>query len=251
MNQTVPVAHRRRERILDAAEHAFAEFGFAGASLRHIVQGAGVNLATVYYYFGSKNGLMEAVLKRRLGPLRAEHLELLRRFVQEAGGRPLPVEKILEAMLLPPLRLAAAPAAQREAVTRLIGRIVTEPDPQTQEILRGQRAEVRAAFLRALQAALPGVATAELQWRIEFIWGALAFILCNPRKLEQETEGACNPFDTDKVAAEMIEFFSAGFRALGDATRGPARRDPRQKSQRKAGSEIRAWGAEASSGVEP
>src|SRR5258708_7111630 len=139
----------RRTRILDAAENAFADHGYNGASMRAIVHEAGVNLATAYYHFGSKNGLMEAVLKRRFGPLRLEHLELLRQFECEANGRPLRVEKILEAMLLPPLRLVDAPSAKRQAITRLIGRIVTEPDAQTQEILRGQRLEVRAAFLKA------------------------------------------------------------------------------------------------------
>src|ERR1035441_10088279 len=95
----------RQTRILDAAENAIAELGFAGASLRHIVLEAQVNLATVYYYFGSKHGLMEAVLKRRFGPLRQEHLALLLEFERAAKGRPLTVEKVLEAMLLPPLRL--------------------------------------------------------------------------------------------------------------------------------------------------
>src|SRR5512140_2669371 len=99
-----PSAPDRQTRILDAAENAIGEHGFAGASLRHIVLEARVNLATVYYYFGSKRGLMEAVLKRRLGPLRQEHLALLREVGAAAKGRPLPVEKVLEAMLLPPLR---------------------------------------------------------------------------------------------------------------------------------------------------
>ena len=203
----------RQAKILDAAENAFAEHGYNGASMRDIVQGAGVNLATVYYYFGSKTGLMEAVLKRRFGPLRREHLEILGQFERAAKGRPLAVEKILEAMLRPPLDLVAAPTAKRHAVTRLIGRIVTEPDPQTQEILRGQRAEVRAAFLKALQASLPKVSAADLQWRMEFVWGALGFILCNPSTIAAETQGACNPVDAGKVLAEMIDFFAAGFRA--------------------------------------
>jgi AcrR family transcriptional regulator len=201
-------------RILDAAENAVAELGFAGASLREIVRQARVNLATVYYYFGSKRGLMEAVLKRRFGPLREEHLALLRQFEAAAKGRPLSVEKILEGMLLPPLRLAAKAPAKHQAVTRLIGRIVAEPDPEVQEVLRSQRAEVRVAFLKALQRSLPRAPLPHLQWRIEFVWGALAFVLCNPRKLELETRGACSLAKTDEVLAEMIHFFSPGFRAL-------------------------------------
>jgi AcrR family transcriptional regulator len=200
-------------RILDAAENAIAELGFAGASLRHIVVEARVNLATVYYYFRSKRGLMEAVLKRRFGPLREEHLARLRQLETAAKGGPLPVEKVLEAMLLPPLRLAATAPAQRQTVTRLIGRIVTEPNPRIQEVLRTQRAEVRTAFLKALQRSLPGARLPDLLWGVEFVWGALAFTLCNPRKIEVETRGACNPAQVERVLAEMIRFFSAGFRA--------------------------------------
>jgi AcrR family transcriptional regulator len=201
-------------RILDAAENAVAELGFAGASLREIVRQAQVNLATVYYYFGSKRGLMEAVLKRRFGPLREEHLALLREFEAAANGRPLSVEKILEGMLLPPLRLAAKAPAKHHAVTRLIGRIVTEPNPQIQEVLRTQRAEVRIAFQKALQRSLPKAPLADLLWCMEFVWGALGFVLCNPRKLEVETRGACDLAKTNEVLAEMLHFFSPGFRAL-------------------------------------
>ncbi len=208
-----------RTRILDAAENAIAEKGFAGASLRHIVLEAQVNLAMVYYYFGSKRGLMGAVLKRRFGPLRQEHLALLREFEGAAKGRPLSVEKILEAMLRPPLRLAAQASASHQAITRLIGRIVSEPNPETQEMLRSQRAEVRNAFLKALQHSLPWVPLPCLQWRVEFIWGALAFTLCNPRKIEIETRGACNPANTEKVLGEMLQFFSAGFSALARGKR--------------------------------
>jgi AcrR family transcriptional regulator len=207
----------RQARILDAAETAFAEFGFDGASLRRIVLQAGVNLATVYYYFQSKEGLQEAVLKRRFGPLRDEQLGLLKQFEQQARGQPLPVEKILEAMLLPPLRLLAAEPAKRQAVTRLIGRIVTEPNPQTQEALRCQGRDVRAAFLRALEIALPHTPPPELRWRLEFVWGGLGFLLCNSHRIAKESHGACDPADTRQLLAEMIQFFSPGFQAPAPA----------------------------------
>jgi len=208
-----PTETSRQTRILDAAEIAFADFGFAGASLREIVGQARVNLATVYYYFGSKRGLLAAVFERRFGPLRQEHLELLGRLEAEAKGKPLPVEKILTAMLTPPLRLAGAASARHKAVLRLIGRALTVPNPQTQELLHQQHREVRAAYLAALRRSLPDLPEPDLQWRFQFFWGALALILCNPGRIEKMTGGACNPADTKAVLSQMTAFCAAGFRA--------------------------------------
>jgi AcrR family transcriptional regulator len=202
-----------KDQILNAAEKMFADAGFEGTSLRDIVREAGVNLATVYYYFSSKAGLIAAVIDRRLGPLRKEHLELLRQREAAAANRPLPMEQILEALLLPPLRLAEARSPQSRAVTRLIGRIVTEPNPRFQELLRNQHERVRNAFLDAFRRSLPALSPADIQWRFEFFWGALAFILCNPRKIEKMSRGACNPADTREVMAQMMRFFTAGFGA--------------------------------------
>lgn len=202
----------RKTRILDAAEHAFADFGFVGASLRQIVLDAKVNLATVYYYFKSKEGLMAAVIERRFGPLRQAQFELLQKYEREAQGQPLPLEKILDVMLVP-LRQVGANSVKSRAIRRLIGRIVTEPNPQFQDILRPQQEKVRAAYLQALQRSLPGLPLADLQWRIEFFWGSLAFILCNPRKIEKMSSGACNPADMPTALAQMMTFFSTGFRA--------------------------------------
>jgi AcrR family transcriptional regulator len=56
------------QRILDAAELLFVEHGFAGTSMRQITSAAGVNIAAVNYYFGSKDGLFQAVFERRAEP---------------------------------------------------------------------------------------------------------------------------------------------------------------------------------------
>ncbi len=202
-----------KDRILDAAEKMFAEAGFDGTSLRDIVREAGVNLAMVYYYFESKAGLIATVIERRLGPLRREHLERLQQLAAAASNRALPLRQTLEALLLPPLRLAGARDAQSRAVTRLVGRIVNEPNPQFQEVLRAQHEPVRSAFLQAFRRARPDLPPADLQWRFEFLLGALASILCNPRKIEKMSRGACNPADTRSVMAQMMRFFTAGFEA--------------------------------------
>jgi AcrR family transcriptional regulator len=55
----------KREHILIVAEELFAEKGFDGTSVRDIAQQAGVNLAMISYYFGSKEKLLESLVELR------------------------------------------------------------------------------------------------------------------------------------------------------------------------------------------
>ena len=50
-----------RQRILDVATREFAEHGIAGARVERIVAGARTNKAQLYGYFGSKDGLFDAI----------------------------------------------------------------------------------------------------------------------------------------------------------------------------------------------
>jgi AcrR family transcriptional regulator len=52
-----------RERLIEAAVTVFAERGYAGASVRAICQRAKANPAAIKYYFGSKEGLYQEVLR--------------------------------------------------------------------------------------------------------------------------------------------------------------------------------------------
>jgi TetR/AcrR family transcriptional regulator len=53
---------KTRQRILRAALRRFAHCGYAGASVQDIVDAARVTKPTLYYYFGSKAGLYQALL---------------------------------------------------------------------------------------------------------------------------------------------------------------------------------------------
>lgn len=56
--------------ILTAAEKLFSTMGFDGTSVRDIATEAGVNVAMISYYFGSKEKLMEAIFERNTYKMR-------------------------------------------------------------------------------------------------------------------------------------------------------------------------------------
>jgi AcrR family transcriptional regulator len=77
---SVPTAQQRREQsradarrtILDAAESILVEVGYAGFSMRKLVQRCGYTAPTLYHYFGDKPGLIDALLEERMRLLVSE-----------------------------------------------------------------------------------------------------------------------------------------------------------------------------------
>lgn len=58
-----------RARLLRAGLRLFAHQGFAATSTRELAQAAGVNVASISYYFGDKAGLYRAVFFEPLGEI--------------------------------------------------------------------------------------------------------------------------------------------------------------------------------------
>ena len=56
-----------RGRIIREATRLFAERGYAATSVREIAEAVGVTKPTLYYHFGSKDGLFTALVNHHLG----------------------------------------------------------------------------------------------------------------------------------------------------------------------------------------
>jgi AcrR family transcriptional regulator len=69
--------HATREHILSATPAVFAAHGFVGASTRMLASAAEVNVATIAYHFGDKQGLYEAVIDHVYGRLLAHEIPAL------------------------------------------------------------------------------------------------------------------------------------------------------------------------------
>ncbi|HEX6483408.1 MAG TPA: TetR/AcrR family transcriptional regulator [Ktedonobacteraceae bacterium] len=69
MARTPKVVEDRREQIIDAAMHVFAQKGFARATNKDIAREAGITAGLIYHYFESKEALLKAIIEGR-SPLR-------------------------------------------------------------------------------------------------------------------------------------------------------------------------------------
>ena len=131
-----PSATETRRKLLDAATRAFADRGVAEASLIDITRQAGQrNRAALRYHFGSRDGVLCAVLER--------HVELLHRREGEllAVAREAPddaVAPVVEAVVRPAVELAATGWRGRCALV-ILAQLVEEDqealDPQVRDVL--------------------------------------------------------------------------------------------------------------------
>lgn len=200
-------------KILEAAEQAFGELGYEGASIRQIAKLANVNLATVYYYFKSKEDLLAGVLKRRFEPVHKKQLELFTKLKLTYEKRAIPVSEIIEALLLPVLEFKTALAQRAHFVNKFMGRMLMEPQPTVRKVLSNQFSKMRQLLVEMLQESLPYLSLESIMWRMEIMWGGIGFILCQPDWVRERTQGLCDPKDVASTLKHMKQFFVAGFTA--------------------------------------
>jgi TetR/AcrR family transcriptional repressor of bet genes len=65
----------RHEELIEATVTAAHEHGYSVVTMAEIAREAGASAASINYYFGSKEGLMEATMRHLLGKLRYAMIE--------------------------------------------------------------------------------------------------------------------------------------------------------------------------------
>ncbi|MGB9459152.1 MAG: TetR/AcrR family transcriptional regulator [Bryobacteraceae bacterium] len=193
-----------RLKILDTAEQLFGEEGYKAVSLRRITAAAGVNLAAIHYYFGSKEELLDELVMRKAEPVNEERLESLRRLKEAAAPNSITLEDLLEAFLVPAFHAADS----SPEFAKLMGRLHAEGIMPA--VARKHFGPVGGYFMAELRRALPDMPDDELVWRAHFAIGAMAHALTAP---PLELLGRSGPEPPSHVARRVVAFLSGGFRA--------------------------------------
>lgn len=200
-------------RILDAAEALFVERGFDATTMRMITGAANVNLASVNYHFGSKEGLIQEVFRRRLTWLNHERLRALDQAEAAADGVPLKPSQIVDAFFGVSLRFAADAKGGGHTFMRLLGRTYAEPSAFIRNFLAEEYAAVMERFKAALFRALPDVPRAEIIWRLHFMFGAVSYALAGTDALQLIADLEPEDNHAEALAPRLMSFLLGGLRA--------------------------------------
>lgn len=199
-----------RDVILDQAELIFSEAGFSGAKVRDIAAAADVNQALVRYYFGSKQDLFDAVVRRRGAVISGARHVLLDQLL---ASRETPsVESIVKNYLKPQWDMKCS-GENGAAFVRLQARLHSELDEHALHL----RSEVYDAsvkrYISALCEALPEIPKDVISIRMAFLVGTYMFMLNDLGRLNDLTDGQIGEVGEDAMLNHLTVFLSAGLRA--------------------------------------
>lgn len=197
--------------ILDAAERMMATHGINGVSLRAILVEAGANSAALHYHFGSREGLIEAILARRGVENDLRRREILERLSGQAG--PVSVDQIVDTIVDPLLELLIQEGESGRNFIRFLARLQTDRTGIHHEKEELYFPDVREQIQKMLAAACPDLSPMVLRWRITMVLDTMLQSLASAEFMSEDwTDGS--PSDTVAEFGETLkEFLSAGLSA--------------------------------------
>jgi AcrR family transcriptional regulator len=198
-------------RIIDAAERLFIRDGIDATSLRAVTREAGVNVAAIHYYFGSRDELLRAVLDRVVRPVNQRRMELLERALTKSKGRPLSVRKILRIFLLPDLEAVEKLRDRGIEIAHFVARSYAAPAPILKKFIDDQFGELSDRFKAELARALPSVNREELGFRFNCVVGVIVRLLGTATA--RGTTSGMDTTDIEGTLERLIDFIAPGLSA--------------------------------------
>jgi AcrR family transcriptional regulator len=190
-------AELTRERILTAAAHVLAEFGYAAGTTNRIAERARVSIGSLYQYFPNKDAILAELLTRHLAPQNA---------VPSPTDRTRPLVDVVRDMV------RAALEHHRED-PRLL-RLMIEEGPRSRALVEqvGGLRVARVGALHDLLASHPEVV-------VEDIETAAAIIDAGVELIVHQLAAAPAPVAAERLERELVAMLTR-YLTGGDVTTG-------------------------------
>ncbi len=199
-------------RLVVAAEELFAERGFEAVSVRDITKHAGMNIASINYHFGSRDGLVAGVMTRYITPINDERLARIEALERRWSGKSVPLEEILDAFVRPLATQVRKSELSERLFLKLVGRMFGEQSSAMPPVVEEQFKQVLTRFVKSLSKALPELAVDEILWRMHFVIGAMVHFMAQDEVLQRISQGASGNPTVETTLSRFSRFAIAGLR---------------------------------------
>ncbi|WP_416062360.1 TetR/AcrR family transcriptional regulator [Rhodococcus indonesiensis] len=196
-----------RQAMIDAAERIVAEEGIASMTLNGVQLAANqANKSAAKYHFGSREGLLEAIVEARMAPVDARRQELLDDL--ENLGQPVTLRQAVEALVRPLAAETLGRPGSRYA--RFIVNALT--DPTLGRILPKH---LNAESYRQVHRLMVELNTASCSGALRRANNVVVFVMA---VLATHEGRARSPVETEEVVSDLIDSCVAVLEAPNSST---------------------------------
>jgi AcrR family transcriptional regulator len=189
-------------RLILAAERLFAERGIDAVSVRAINAAAGSNVAAVHYHFGSKEALLEALIRERSQEVFERRAVLLDQL--EAGG-PVTARGLAEAFAVPVAEMAASGG---QAWVRFIAGLINTGHPALTIVTHGFFGQARR-FRAMIETLHPDWAQSKALFRLSQSMNLTFRVLGDLPGVQATIAAADHHIDEDEILAQLLDLLTA------------------------------------------
>ena len=204
-------AEDTKNRLLDSAEGLFAESGFDGVSARDITKLANCNVASINYYFSSKENLYNEVCRRRLNALRDIRIASINK-IMAAGATEITLEDLFRefshAFLAP---LMEYPKGR--AFLKLMTREMLYPHMPAGMCAEEMIMPVFTLLLEAVEKICPDLTKEQAMWSIYSLIAQLVHAVHMKTMMGGCLKGM-PVFDVTRAVNHIVSFTAAGVRSF-------------------------------------
>jgi AcrR family transcriptional regulator len=184
-----------RAALVATAERLFAEHGVGAVSLRTVMQAARTNVAAIHYHFGSKEGLLDAVLRSRVEQVTGERL-------QQLPDGDATARDLARAFVQP---VVAVLTSGGEHWLRLVGHLLATGDELGP--IADSFVERNAAFVEQLERLSPDVPRRTLNFRLTQAMNVTLNVLGDVEGTRRLLDAAT--WTTDEIVADLVDIVTS------------------------------------------
>ena len=191
--------------------------------MRDVTQAAGVNLASVSYHFGGKEGLIQETVKRCMNPINEYRIRLLGKAIKECGGlEKIPLRRVVECLMRPVIKPEECDV-RIGLMLRLVARYLIESDYTIPSVSRRLYTEMFQIFTKALLVHFPHLSPVQVVKQIIFSSGTVVYyhglggIALQISAGKQGDANDVDEIDRDEMLEDVMDFVINGFGGREDS----------------------------------